>query len=450
MWNMTPGNPYSKPDAIKINSLLERELCNDDTKLVVLDDDPTGTQTVHDISVYTDWTEKSIRAGFAEQKKLFYVLTNSRSLTAEQTKEAHREIGDVIASVSKETGKRCLLFSRSDSTLRGHYPLETEILKETMEAHGLSVDGEILCPFFQEGGRVTIGNVHYVKYGNELVPAAETEFAKDRTFGYENSSLPEYIEEKTKGKYKAEDVICISLESLRGMELDEITRQLESVANFQKVCVNAVDYLDLKVFCIALYRAMQKGKTFLFRTAASLVKTMGGIPDKKLLTRSEMLPNETKNGGLVMVGSHTQKTTAQLRELETLDCVVPIEFHSELVLAGEEVFQKEIARCVAKEEEAIRSGKTAVCFTSRTLLTEHDDTPEKALLRSVKISDGVQSLVSRLRVTPAFVVAKGGITSADVAVKALKIRRATVLGQIRPGVPVWKCAMKASFRASPM
>ena len=54
--------------------------------------------------------------------------------------------------------------------------------------------------------------------------------------------------------------------------------------------------------------------------------------------------------------------------------------------------------------------------------------------RSVKISDGVQALVGRLSVTPAFVVAKGGITSSDVGTKALKVKRAEVMGQVKPGI----------------
>ena len=62
---------------------------------------------------------------------------------------------------------------------------------------------------------------------------------------------------------------------------------------------------------------------------------------------------------------------------------------------------------------------------------EHDS-PEEALVRSVRISDAVQSLVGGLKVTPGFVVAKGGITSSDVGTKALQVKNATVLGQIPP------------------
>ncbi len=122
---------------------------------------------------------------------------------------------------------------------------------------------------------------------------------------------------------------------------------------------------------------------------------------------------------------------------------------SEQVLQGDEAFYAEVDRCVAEEERIIRSGKTAVCFTSRTLLSLENDTKESALLRSVKISDGVQRLVGQLKITPAFVIAKGGITSSDIGTKALLVKRANVMGQIRPGIPVWQTGEESRFPGTP-
>jgi len=436
-------------DEAAVDALLQEAIANDPTKLVVLDDDPTGVQTVHDVSVYTHWDEASIREGFEETNKVFYILTNSRGMTPEETEAVHKEIAETVARVAKETGKPYLFMSRSDSTLRGHYPLEPRILKEGMERHGFSVDGEIMTPFFKEGGRFTIGNVHYVQQGRELVPAAETEFARDKSFGYTQSEIPKYIEEKTGGAYKAEDVTCISLEDLRALRYDRIAEQLCQVRGSGKVCVTAVDYTDLKIFCVALYRPRGQGKPSMFRTAAGLVKVMGGISDQPLLTRRDMVTRETDLGGIVVVGSHMAKTTAQLEALLTLDRVVPIAFDSDKVLEGDEAFAAEVARCVAEEEKAIRAGKTAVAYTKRTLLTLPDDTKESALVRAVKISDGVQRLVGDLKVTPAFIIAKGGITSSDIGTKALGVRRANVMGQIRPGIPVWQTGAESRFPETP-
>ena len=440
---------YKKIDEAAIDALLNKEIAANSKKIVVLDDDPTGVQTVHDISVYTNWEKESIRQGFEEENNLFYVLTNSRGFTVEQTTKAHREIAAVVDEVAKECGKEYIFISRSDSTLRGHYPLETELLKENYEKNtGKTIDGEILCPFFKEGGRFTIDNVHYVKYGEELVPANETEFAKDKTFGYSAPTMPDYVEEKTNGAYKVSDVTCISLEDIHNADIDKIEEQLMAVKDFNKIIVNAVDYVDVKVFCTALYRAMAKGKVFMFRTAAAIVKVMGGVSSQPLLTREQMVVKETTNGGIVVVGSHTDKTTKQVECLKELQDIEFIELDATLV-KDDEAFEAEVKRCLAKEEECIRAGKTVCCYTTRALIPADTGDKEDELRLSVKISDAVQSLVGRLSITPSFVIAKGGITSSDVGTKALAVRKANVLGQIRPGIPVWQTGEESKFPMTP-
>lgn len=440
---------FQKIDEAYIDSLLKKEIEANNKKIVVLDDDPTGVQTVHDISVYTNWDKDSIRQGFEEENNLFYVLTNSRGFTEEQTTKAHHEIAEVVDEVARETGKEYIFISRSDSTLRGHYPLETQLLKADYEKNtGKTIDGEIMCPFFKEGGRFTIDNVHYVKYGEELVPANETEFAKDKTFGYTAYTMPEYIEEKTKREYKAADVTCISLEDIHNMDIDKIEEQLMEVTGFNKVIVNAVDYADVKVFCTALYRAMAKGKVFMFRTAAAIVKVMGAVTDQPLLTREQMVVKETTNGGIVVVGSHTEKTTKQVECLKELKDIEFIELDATLV-KDDDAFEAEVSRCLAREEECIRAGKTVCCYTTRALITADTGDKEDELRLSVKISDAVQSLVGRLSITPSFVIAKGGITSSDVGTKALEVKKANVLGQIKPGIPVWQTGEESKFPLTP-
>ena len=461
--NASVLSSFPKIDEAAVDALLAREIAANDKKIVVLDDDPTGVQTVHDVSVYTGWDHDSIRAGFEEKNNLFYILTNSRGFTAEQTTKAHHEIAAAVDAAARETGRGFFFISRSDSTLRGHYPLETKLLKEDYEKYtGRTLDGEILCPFFREGGRFTINNVHYVRYGDELVPANETEFAKDKTFGYTAATLPEYVEEKTGGEYKAADVTCVSLEDIHAMNFDKIEAQLMAVKGFNKIIVNAVDYADLKVFCVALFRAMKKGKLFMFRSAAALVKVMGGVTDQPLLTREKMVVKETSNGGVIVVGSHTARTTEQLEALKTLKDIEFIELNAGLVREGvsrgqlppdmnvdSAAFADEVKRCLEKEEACIKAGKTVCCYTTRTLITADTGDKEDELRLSVKISDAVQSLVGRLSVTPAFVIAKGGITSSDVGVKALGVKRANVLGQIRPGIPVWQTGPESKFPKTP-
>lgn len=440
---------YPLPDLEAVSAALAAEAEKNQRQIVVLDDDPTGVQTVHDVSVYTDWSPESIREGFEEPGKLFFILTNSRSFTAEQTERVHREIARNVADVARELGRDYLIVSRGDSTLRGHYPLETQVLRDVFQREsGRTVDGDILCPYFKEGGRFTLDNIHYVRYGEELVPCGQTEFARDETFGYQSSSLPAYIQEKTGGACRAEDVTCISLARLRALDYEGVEAQLEAVRDYGRIVVNAVEDCDVKVLATALYRAMAKGRNYTVRCAAALVKALGNISDRPLLRREEMVTGESRHGGIIVVGSHTQKTTAQLEALKGVEGIEFIEMNSDLVLTPG-ALEEEAAAITARCSQLIAQGRTCCVSTKRALLTVENDTPEEALLRSVRISDAVQSCVAGLTATPAFVVAKGGITSSDVGVKALQTRRAWVLGQIRPGIPVWRTDEASRFPGVP-
>ncbi|MEO2202893.1 four-carbon acid sugar kinase family protein [Paenibacillus pabuli] len=433
------------PDTNLIHGMIEQELQHFNPKIIVLDDDPTGVQTVHGISVYTDWSIDSIDRGFKEDHSMFFILTNSRGFTAAETTKAHQEIAANIVAAAKKNNREFTIISRGDSTLRGHYPLETKVLKDTVEAKSdIRFDGEILLPFFKEGGRFTIDNIHYVQYDTELVPAGETEFAKDRTFGYTKSHLGEWAEEKSNGQYKADQMTYISLESLRAINIDLIEQQLLKVENFNKVIVNAVDYSDVQVFTIALIRAINKGKHFMFRSAAALTKVIGGVSDKSLLTRKEMMSDNTNHGGLVIIGSHVKKTTEQFEELKKSSAVEFVEFNVHLVLEPDQ-FENELHRVVETTNELILQGKNVAVYTRRERLDLGEDRKEEELKLSVKISDAVTSIVKRLEVRPSYIIAKGGITSSDIGTNGLEVKRATVAGQIRPGIPVWTTGSESKF-----
>ncbi|NUU79231.1 four-carbon acid sugar kinase family protein [Paenibacillus xylanilyticus] len=433
------------PDTSLINEMINKELQSFNRKIIVLDDDPTGVQTVHGVSVYTDWSLESINKGFQEEHSMFFILTNSRGFTAAETTKAHQEIAANIVEAAKKNNREFIIISRGDSTLRGHYPLETEVLKDTVQAMSdTHFDGEILLPFFKEGGRFTIDDIHYVQYDTELIPAGETEFSKDRTFGYTKSHLGEWAEEKSNGKYQAEHMTYISLESLRAMNIESIEQQLMHVENFNKVIVNAVDYADVQIFAIALIRAINKGKHFLFRSAAALTKVMGGISDKSLLTREEMMSADTNHGGLVIIGSHVKKTTEQFGELQKSAAVEFIEFNVHLVLEPDQ-FEAELNRVVDTTNELILQGKNVAVYTRRERLDLGENRKEEELKLSVKISDAVTSIVKRLEVRPAYIIAKGGITSSDIGTNGLEVKRATVAGQIRPGIPVWTTGSESKF-----
>ena len=438
-----------KTDADKAEALLSKAMEGFHKKLVVLDDDPTGVQTVHDVSVYTDWEEESIRKGFEEKENMFFILTNSRSFSVEETTRVHLDIAARVAKVARELGQDFMIISRGDSTLRGHYPLETQLLADGLTKNeGAVVDGEIICPFFPEGGRYTMDNIHYVKEQDNLVPAGMTEFAKDKTFGYKSSDLTEYVEEKTAGKYKKEDCITVSLEELNALDVQGIKEKLMSAKDMAKIIVNVVSYADLKVFCAALVLAMKEGKHYMARTAAAFTKVMGRVSDQPLLGKAQ-LEGETKNGGIVLIGSHVKKTTDQLNCLKELDGQVDfMEFQVNTVFE-ENGLEKEVERTVKAAEEKILSGRTVVIYTSRQLLAPENMTPEEKLQISVKISNAVTSIIGKLQVKPKFIIAKGGITSSDVGTKALRVKKARVMGQVKKGIPVWMTGEESKFPGMP-
>lgn len=443
-------NTFPAVDERQVDELLAAGLSSLGKKIVVLDDDPTGVQTVHNISVYTDWKPAALAEAFAEPNSLFFILTNSRGFIRSETVSAHQEIARNLVAVSRQTSTDFILISRSDSTLRGHYPLETQTLKEEIEGlTGTVYDGEIICPFFKEGGRFTIENIHYVKEGDQLTPAGQTEFARDKTFGYQASHLGEWCEEKTAGAYRAEEMIYISLADLRAMRIGAIENQLLAARNFNKIILNAVDYVDVKVFAIAFLRALAKGKNYLLRSAAAIPRVLGGVPPRPLLTRNDLVSSGNTHGGIIIVGSHVNKTSRQLDELK--NCQYPIafiEFNQHLVLEKGGL-DREVARVIAAAEEKIKQGTTVAVYTRRDRFDLDTSDKERQLQVSVEISNAVTSVISRLSVRPGFIIAKGGITSSDVGVKALRVRRATVMGQISPGIPVWMTGAESKFPQMP-
>ena len=238
-------------------------------KVAVLDDDPTGTQTVHGVPVLTEWSVEALRDELSDESSVFYVLTNSRSLTLAQAQSLNREIGRNLVDAARQTGREFAVVSRSDSTLRGHFPGEVKALADAL---GQTFDGWIINPFFLEGGRYTIGDIHYVDEGGWLVPAAETEFARDSAFGYRSSNLRRWVEEKTNGHVSPEDVISISIEDIRRVGPEQVTNRLMELTAGGICVVNAASYRDLDVFVVGLLNAEAQGKRFLYRTAASFVQ----------------------------------------------------------------------------------------------------------------------------------------------------------------------------------
>jgi uncharacterized protein YgbK (DUF1537 family) len=427
--------PHSIPGARRA---LREALVRGRSKIAVMDDDPTGTQTVHGVRVLMSWSVPSLLSALGEDEPLFFISTNSRSLPSEEASALAAQVGRNLRAAGERSGTRIVPASRSDSTLRGHFPAEVDALAGEM---GGPVDAVLLVPAFFDAGRYTIDNVHWVDTGGTLVPAHQTEFARDPDFGYAHGNLPEWVEEKTGGRRKAADVACISLDDVRRGGPERVSRILAAAHGGAPVVVNAACDEDLEVVALGASAAEDAGKSLLYRTSASFVKVRAGIEDRRLLTREEMGPGSA--AGIVVVGSYVARTTAQVDRLVESGRAQPIEILVDRLLGGG-TRAEEIGRATAAASRAIEKGRTALLYTSRTRLDSAD-----FLSAGRRIMEALCAIVGGIGPRPGFVIAKGGITSVAIARDALACAEALVLGQVLRGVPVWRLGAGSKWSAVP-
>lgn len=95
---------------------------------------------------------------------------------------------------------------------------------------------------------------------------------------------------------------------------------------------------------------------------------MGGVTDQPLLSREQMVVKETDNGGIIVVGSHTDKTTKQVEELKKLTDIEFIELDATLV-KDDEAFEKEVKRCLDLEENMHQGRKDGLLLYDKS--TDH-------------------------------------------------------------------------------
>lgn len=290
--------------------------------LVVLDDDPTGTQSVADLPVLTAWDVDSLAWALQQREPAVYVMTNSRSLAPADAARVNREVVTSALAAARETGVTVGFVSRSDSTLRGHFPLETDTIAETLaELDGPHVDGVVLVPAFGDAGRVTVDAVHHA--GNPVdgyTPVGETEFARDATFGYASSDLRDWVAEKSGTTREQSRVVSLGLDLLRQDRAGTVAL-LRSLTHGQPVVADIVDENDLRLLSAALLEAEAAGSTFLYRVGPPFPRAFIGQEPRTPLTSAEVARirdgglAEDATGGLVVVGSHVALTTRQLDAL---------------------------------------------------------------------------------------------------------------------------------------
>jgi len=409
-------------------------------KIIVLDDDPTGTQTVKDLPVYTEWSEELIEDGFKQSNNMFYILTNSRALNEEETTILHKEISSNIEKVSQRLNHPYLIISRGDSTLRGHFYLEPKVLDDASTS---GFDAIFYLPEFFEGDRFTYNGVHYLKEDGDYIPVSQSEFSNDTTFGFKSETMADIIEEKSKGAIESNQVYHITLEQIRKRKKKEIFNVFEALNNLDAVVVDALNDEDMDYFsaCLTEYLA-KNNKKFIFRTAASFVKAMCETPGEIINLKNY---KQNNNGGIIIVGSHVKKTSDQLNHLLNNTNIHSIEFDVKQVT--KDTLNKYIKEKTTQVEEIISNGEDVVVYTSRDVIKTENLINNLSI--STNISNSLVEIIRSLQIQPKFIIAKGGITSSDVATQGLNIKKADVIGQVTKGVPVWLTGDEAKYQKMP-
>ncbi len=401
------------------------------TKIIVLDDDPTGSQTVHSCLLLTRWDVATLREAMLDPAPLFFVLTNTRGMDANRaadiTREVCQNINQVLGDLKQEEHiVNPILVSRSDSTLRGHYPVETDVIAEELGPF----DAHFLVPAFFEGGRITRDSIHYLVVDGKEIPVHETEFANDSVFSYTHSYLPDYVEEKTSGRIKADQVERFLLSDVRGNSKNRLLNLKNNVC----CAVDCETQDDLNNFALQLTEATKQGKRFLFRSGASLLTSLANLPPQPVA--ADAMSNYVRNGkaGAVIVGSHVKKTTQQLEQLLKQDDVVALEVDVQRIPTERDSLLEDILK---RAEEAHAKNLTPVVYTSRVEKVFTDQ--QTRLAFGEQVSEFLMDVVRNLPETLGYLISKGGITSNDVLSSGLSLRTSRVVGQILPGCSVVCC-----------
>lgn len=425
-----------RDDAVELRRRICDELRRKRIRLVVIDDDPTGIQTVHGCLLLTEITAERIAAALEDEAPFFYLLVNSRAMTEQDARRVVREAVEATLEANRERGYNLLFVSRSDSTLRGHFPAESDTMIEVLREQGYEpLMPTLFVPAFFEAGRMTVEGVHYMAQGEQLVPTSETEFARDNVFHYSTSVLSNYIVEKAGGEITAEDTNHLILEKLRTIDLAGWVRENNAKRYLSS---DAFDYRDLRRLSLAVLAQFEVGRKHqcaVIRSSSSLPKALSGIEE-----RPYVVAEKENARGVVVVGSHVKKSTEQLEALLTLEGVSGVEIDVERILKDDAT---QLTELLQKAEALYNKGIVPVLYTSRREVRV-DDVAERQALGG-KISRFLVEAVRALPFRPDFLISKGGITSHDILTHSLEVKTARVAGQAAAGIPTLKTTVESPF-----
>ena len=413
-------------------------------KIVVLDDDPTGSQTVYGCPLILRWDSQTLSDAIRDKSPLMFILSNTRamnpSLARDRTREICRALNNAFLSENLNM-QNVLLISRGDSTLRGHGVLEPDVIEEELGPF----DGTFHVPVFFEGGRTTVNGTHLLN-GE---PVHLTNFANDKLFGYKTSYLPEWLEEKSKAKISAKKVNLIKIEQLNSALYSQNGKQklidfILNIYNNQPVVVDSQNQLQLSIFAEVIRKLIGR-KRFLFRSSASLINALANLPENQnsindLVSLRLRDKHYKLKPGLILVGSHVQLADEQLEVLLAENNCQGIELPVRKI---SRVFDGSIPDTLISDLEKIWLEKlistlsldiTPVLYTSRGEITFSSSNAR--ILFGLKLAELMAGLVSRISSKLGYIISKGGITTQLLLEKGLDLKMVQLKGQILPGLSI--------------
>lgn len=411
-------------------------------RTIVIDDDPTGIQTVYGCLVLTAWDIKTLSGALGDRVPYFFIFSNTRSMTAEDAELVTAEIARNIYSAVYGQIESINIICRSDSTLRGHFPLELTTVEKTL---GIQPDVRFFIPAFFEGNRVTVNSIHCIREESvggadtsvTLTPCDQTEFAKDSVFGYATSYLPEYIRSRIKDDTTT--VASAHLKDLRATAHARLWRQIWNLPRGSYCVIDAERYEDLECLCEVISEMQSRGKRFLFQSAASFVGSFTQTPVKPPIEGFIV-----KGPGVILVGSHVEKTTRQIEYLMKTCELLSVEVDVSRILSD---FEDYLLLVIDKIADGFGKNRSTVVYTSRNELAFGSGTDR--LGAGQIISKFLVQITKHLPRGLGFLISKGGITSHDTLARGLALKKIRVLGQAEPGVPVLMTPRSHAFGSIP-
>jgi len=386
-------------------------------RMIILDDDPTGTQTVSAVGVILKPSLQAYRRFMASTEQAVYVLTNTRAMPEGEAVALLQTIKAEMQTAADEAGAEVDYLLRGDSTLRGHVFAEMDVFQTDNSVY-------LFVPAFPEGGRTTVDGIHYLQTAAGKVPVNQTEFAKDPVFSYKSQKMTDWVAEVGNGR----KAVNIPLAEYRREGFSRISQAIIHAEAGTVIVPDAETMADLEMLAKGLSVAEQHGRNVVVRSASSFAAARSGLHSRRL-TKDEVIVNGPV---LLVCGSHTSAASRQLEQIVRQTCE-PVVLQTERILQGntvevEAVVQEAAANVIAN----IHAVGFAILSSERIRQETHGD-----LASGAKIMHALTRVTALASSHCAGVIAKGGITSAQVATDGLSADYAKVIGQLAPGVSLW-------------